>query len=130
VTKRNENETETKRKRNENETKTTFPAVIGRGKKQLSCRPITAGYIVFVSFSFRFRFVFVSFSFRFVTDFPSLRHIIPRPNLRAGPKKESHSVFRHCDITICRGSNTKMSGWGIRSYAGKITIATAKQSET
>jgi len=50
-----------RRKRNEKETKTTFPAVIGRGKKQLSCRPITAVYIVFFSCSFRFRFVFVSF---------------------------------------------------------------------
>ena len=60
--------TKTKRKRNENETKMIFPAdaVIGRGKKQLSDRPITAGNIV--SFSLRFRFVFVA-------DFPAIRNL-------------------------------------------------------
>ena len=46
-----------RRNENETKTKTIYPAVIGR---QLNCffpRPVTAGYIVFVSFSFRFRFV-------------------------------------------------------------------------
>ena len=53
-----------RRNENETKTKTIFPAVIGR---QLNCffpRPFTAGYIVLVSFSFRFRFVSSSLTFR------------------------------------------------------------------
>jgi len=72
-------------RRNENETKTIYPAVIGR---QLNCffpRPITAGYIVFVSFSFRFRFV-LSQTFRHFV-IPSLE-----PGFSARCVKYSHLI--------------------------------------
>ena len=46
----------------------------------------------------------------------------------ANPSREASAM--RSGKAAARGSNTKMSGWGIRSCAGKTTIATAKQSET
>jgi len=76
-----------------NETKTIFPASIGRGTKQLGDRPITAGNIVFVSFSFRFRFVFVA-------DFPSLCHTFTRQNPVARCDQMTLSIPDLCPCAI------------------------------
>jgi hypothetical protein len=90
-----------RRKRNEKETKTRFLAVIGRGKKQLSCRPITAGYIIFVSFSFRFRFVFVSFSSQTFRHFVIPGRSRPRNGRKdptLGNPNSPNSLFRSVGV--------------------------------
>ena len=75
--------------------------MIGRGKKQLSCRPITAGYIIFVSFSFRFRFVFVSFSSQTFRHFVIPGRSRPRNGRKdptLGNPNSPNSLFRSVGV--------------------------------
>jgi len=69
-------------------------------KKQLSCRPITAGYIVFVFVSFSFRF-------RFVADFLSLCHRRCIRNLQS-----SESNFGPKRARAAQREETHLVDWG------------------
>ena len=76
----------TKRKRNENEN--DIPCCDWSSKNQLSCRPITAGYIVFVFVSFSFRL-------RFVADLLSLCHTETDPHIpRLFPRTHPDNLQR------------------------------------